>query len=53
MKGIKEQLQAARSQQEVNQLLNRGTGYMRAHPATVRKWMRIAEQKRAEFQRNK
>jgi|TARA_Y100000296_G_scaffold17196_1_gene20247 deoxyribose-phosphate aldolase len=51
--GLKERLQAATSQKEVDTLLKEGKGYKGASEAIKRRWGRIAKETLKQFSKDK
>lgn len=53
MKSLKTQIEEATSSQEIESLLDKGSKYEFASPATRRRWGRAAEARKAEIGREK
>lgn len=51
--GLKERLEAATSQKEVDTLLKEGKGYKDASEAIKRRWSRIAKETLKQFSKDK
>lgn len=51
--GLKERLEAATSQKEVDALLKEGKGYKDASEAIKRRWSRIAKETLKQFSKDK